>query len=68
MKRTIITVLIIAAALAGIVYLLQKNKAKNESETQQAAATNPKVSVRTDTATNGMMNLAYLANGTFEPK
>lgn len=68
MKRTIITIIIVAAALAGIVYLLQKNKANNEAETQQAAATNPKVSVRTDTATNRMMNLAYIANGTFEPK
>ncbi|WP_166333267.1 efflux RND transporter periplasmic adaptor subunit [Sphingobacterium chungjuense] len=68
MKRTIITIIIIAAALGGIVYLLQKNKAHNEAETQEAAATNPKVAVRTDTATNRMMNLAYIANGTFEPK
>lgn len=68
MKRTLITVLIIAAALAGIVYLLQKNKAQNEEETQQAAAVNPKVSVRTDTANNRMMDLAYIANGNFEPK
>ncbi|MFD2742255.1 MULTISPECIES: efflux RND transporter periplasmic adaptor subunit [Sphingobacterium] len=68
MKRTIITIVVIAAALAGIVYLLQKNKAHNEAETQAAAATNPKVSVRTDTASNRMMNLAYISNGTFEPK
>ncbi|MFD2599643.1 efflux RND transporter periplasmic adaptor subunit [Sphingobacterium corticis] len=68
MKRTIITILLIGAALAGIVYLLQKNKAKNDSETEQAAATNPKVTVRTDTASNKVVDLAYMANGTFEPK
>ncbi len=67
MKRRIITTLIIAAVLAGIILLLQRNKSKNEAETAEAAITNPKVAVRTDTATNQSVNLGYLANGTFEP-
>src|SRR5690606_34522708 len=67
MKRGIITTLIIAAVLAGIIFLLQRNKSKNEAETAEAAIRNPKVAVRTDTATNQSVNLSYLANGTFEP-
>lgn len=67
MKRIIITIVIIVAALSGIIYILQKNKSKNEAETAEAALTNPKVAVRTDTATTKEMNLSYVANGTFAP-
>lgn len=67
MKRIIIVVLIIGVALAGIIYKLQKNKSKNEAATAEAAMTNPKVAIRTDTATNELVDLSYLANGTFEP-
>lgn len=68
MKRTIITIVIVIAAIAGIVYLLQKNKKENEAQTAEAAATNPKVAVRTDTVKTAPVDLSYLANGTFEPK
>ncbi|GGH26682.1 efflux RND transporter periplasmic adaptor subunit [Sphingobacterium alkalisoli] len=68
MKRAIITVIIIAAVLAGIFYILNKNKAKNEQETQEAAVTNATVAVRVDTARKQLVDLAYLANGTFMPK
>ncbi|TJZ62816.1 efflux RND transporter periplasmic adaptor subunit [Sphingobacterium olei] len=68
MKRAIITVIIIAAVLAGIFYILNKNKAKNEQETQEAAVTNATVAVRVDTARRQSVDLAYLANGTFIPK
>lgn len=68
MKRTIITLLVVVAAGAGIYYILQKNKAKNESETAAVAETNAAVSVRVDTAKISQMDLDYPANGTFMPK
>lgn len=68
MKRGIITLLIIAAALGGIYFILNKNKEKNEAVTAEAAKTNAYVAVRIDTARLDAMNLAYAANGTFQPK
>ena len=68
MKRGIITLLIIAAALGGIYFILNKNKAKNEAVTTEAAKTNAYIAVRVDTARLETLNLAYAANGTFEPK
>ena len=68
MKRGIITVLVIVAALAGIIYTLNKNKAQNEAEVVEAARTNATVAVRVDTARQQVMDLAYSANGTFIPK
>ena len=38
MKRAIITVIIIAAVLGGIFYILNKNKAKNEAVTAEVNA------------------------------
>ena len=68
MKRSIITVIIIAAALGGIYFILNKNKAKNEAVTAEAAKTNAYVAVRIDTAHLEAMDLTYSANGTFQPK
>jgi len=68
MKRAIITVIIIAAALGGIFVILNKNKAKNEAVTAEAAKTNAYVAVRIDTARLDNINLANSANGTFQPK
>lgn len=68
MKRTIITLLVIVAAGAGIYYILQQNKAKNDAETAAVAETNAAVAVRIDTARISQMDLEYLANGTFMPK
>ncbi|MCA5006358.1 efflux RND transporter periplasmic adaptor subunit [Sphingobacterium bovistauri] len=68
MKRAIITVIIIAAALGGIFFILNKNKAKNEAVTAEAAKTNAYVAVRIDTARLDNINLANSANGTFQPK
>jgi len=67
MKRLIITIVIIAAALAGIMYVLNKNKEKNKTETQIVAQKNASVSVRIDTVAQREMNLQYIANGTFLP-
>lgn len=68
MKRGIITVIIIAAALGGIYFILNKNKTNNEAVTAEAAKSNAFVAVRIDTAKMQAMNLEYVANGTFLPK
>lgn len=68
MKRGIITVIIIAAVLAGIYVILNKNKASNDALTAEAARQNAFVAVRTDTAYIAPMSLEYAANGTFQPK
>ncbi len=67
MKRIIITIVIIVAALAGIMYVLNKNKEKNKAETEIVAQKNASVAVRTDTVALREMNLQYIANGTFMP-
>ena len=68
MKRAIITVIIIAAALGGIFFILKNNKAKNEAVTTEAAKTNANVTVRVDTVRMESVDATYAANGTFEPK
>ena len=68
MKRAIITILVIAAALGGIIYILNKNKASNEAVTTEAAKTNAFVAVRIDTAKMSALDATYSANGTFQPK
>ena len=68
MKRGIITLLIIAASLGGIYFILNKNKEKNEAVTTEAAKSNAYVAVRVDSARVSATNLAYSANGTFQPK
>lgn len=68
MKRGIITLVIVAAALAGIFYILNKNKAQNQAETAVVAETNAKVAVRIDTARLQTVDQSYVSNGTFMPK
>jgi len=68
MKRAIITILLIAGALAGIIHLLKKNKAENEAVTASVAVTNETVAVRVDTARIRQVDMAYTANGTFLAK
>lgn len=68
MKRAIISVIVIGAILAGIVYTLKNNKKKNEEVTAAAAVTNAEVAVRVDSITSKLVDLTYSANGTFEPK
>ncbi|MFD1770296.1 efflux RND transporter periplasmic adaptor subunit [Sphingobacterium suaedae] len=68
MKRVIIAVVIIAAALAGIMFLLNKNKAKNEAQTAVVAEKNAAVAVRADVADLREVNAQYISNGVFAPK
>ncbi|EEI89921.1 efflux transporter, RND family, MFP subunit [Sphingobacterium spiritivorum ATCC 33300] len=67
MKRTIITIVIIVAALAGIMFILNKNKEKNKAETEIVAQQNAAVAVRIDTVAVREMNAQYISNGTFMP-
>ncbi|SFS36705.1 efflux RND transporter periplasmic adaptor subunit [Sphingobacterium wenxiniae] len=68
MKRGIITVIIIAAAFAGIMFVLNKNKAKNEADTATVAIQNAAVAVRADTVQHRDVNAQYITNGVFAPK
>lgn len=68
MKRAIITLIIVAAALAGIMFVLNKNKAKNEEETASVAVVNQAIAVRADTADFKEVNTQYVSNGVFMPK
>lgn len=68
MKRGIITVIIIAAAGFGIWKILENNKVKNAAVTAEAAKSNPYVAVRIDTVRMEVMDMQYVANGTFLPK
>lgn len=68
MKKIIITGIVVIAALAGIMYVLNKNKAHNESETEVVAQRNSAVSVRAAVADFKEVNGQYISNGTFIPK
>lgn len=68
MKKVIITGIVIIAALAGIMYVLNKNKATNEAQTAVVAEKNSAVTVRVETADFKEVNGEYIANGTFMPK
>lgn len=67
MKKGIITTVIILAALAGIIYVINKNKAKNIADTEVVAQRNAKVAVTADTAKVRSLDARYLVNGTFQP-
>ena len=68
MKRIIITVVIVGAALAGIMFLLNKNKTENEAQTAVVAVKNSAVAVRAELAEIKDVNAAYITNGVFAPK
>lgn len=67
MRKTIITVVLLVLAIAGTIYVLNKNKAKNEEETAIVAQENPAVAVRIDTAKISELDSRYVVNGTFLP-
>lgn len=68
MKKVIITGIVIIAALAGIMYVLNKNVATNDAHTAIVAEKNSAVAVRVETADFKEVNGQYIANGTFMPK
>ncbi len=68
MKRIIITGLILIASLAGILYVINKNKAHNMAQTEVVAQKNSAVVVRVAQAEQKDMNIQYITNGIFIPK
>lgn len=68
MKKVIITGVILIAAIAGIMYVLNNHKAENEKQTEIVAERNAFVAVRTAVADFQEINGQYIANGTFIPK
>lgn len=67
MKKIIITIVVIVAALGLIGYVLTKNKAENEAKTAIVAEKNATVSVRIDTVKTENVSLDFVSNGNFEP-
>lgn len=67
MKKTIITIVLIIAALAGIAFVLQKNKKENQEKIDTVAASNAAVSVKVAEVKKEEVSFDFDANGTFEP-
>lgn len=68
MKKIIITGIVIIAALAGIMYVLNNNKVENEQQTAVVAEKNANIVVRAEIADFKDVNAQYVTNGTFIPK
>src|SRR5690606_30952455 len=68
MKKILKTTVIIVIVLAGIIYVLNKNKAKNEAQTAIVAESNTVVAVRADLVDVKELNTQYSANSIFLPK
>ncbi|SHJ09344.1 RND family efflux transporter, MFP subunit [Cruoricaptor ignavus] len=66
-KNTIITILILLAIGAGIYFILQKNKEKNEANVAVVAQKNSNVAVRTEVVKRESLSREFSANGTFKP-
>lgn len=67
MKKIIITVVVIAATLGVIAYVLTNIKKENEAKTAIVAEKNASVSVRVDTVKVQDVSLDFVSNGNFEP-
>lgn len=67
MKKIIITIVVIAASLGLIAFILTKNKAENEAKTAIVAEKNASVSVKIDTVKTEEVSLDFVSNGNFEP-
>ncbi|HRO46628.1 efflux RND transporter periplasmic adaptor subunit [Agriterribacter sp.] len=65
--RALTTLIIIAAALAGISWVLANNKKKNEEKTDIVARRNTEVAVKTATVAQKAVNTDFTANGNFTP-
>ncbi len=63
--RTIVTIVVIIAALGLVAFVLNKNKNKNEAKTAVVAQTNSAVAVKTDTIATTDLNIDFTANGIF---
>jgi len=67
MKKIIITIVIIIAALALIGYVLTNNKKENKAKTDIVATKNAAVSVKVTPVKTEEISLDFVANGNFQP-
>ncbi|MBP1225368.1 efflux RND transporter periplasmic adaptor subunit [Flavobacterium sp. 1355] len=67
MKKTIITIVIIIAALGVIGYVLNNNKKENKAKTDIVAEKNAAVSVKVTEVKTEEVSLDFVANGNFQP-
>ena len=67
MKKIIITIVVIVAALGLIGYALTYNKKENEAKTAIVAEKNASISVKIDTVKTEQVSLDFVSNGNFEP-
>jgi len=67
MKKIIITIVVIVAALGLVAYVLIDNKKENEAKTAIVAEKNAAVSVKIDTVKTEEVSLDFVSNGNFEP-
>ena len=67
MKKTIITIVIIIAALGVIGYVLNNNKKENKAKTDIVAEKNAAVSVKVSPVKTEEVSLDFVANGNFQP-
>jgi uncharacterized protein YxeA len=67
MKKNILIIVAIVAALGVIAYTLTKNKEENEAKTAIVAEKNASVSVKVATVKNEEVSLDFSANGNFAP-
>lgn len=66
--KKIVTAIIVAVAIGGTVYTLNKNKRHSEEQTAIVAQKNSHIVVRADQVAFRAVNTQYIANGTFQPK
>ena len=67
MKKTIITIVIIIAALGAIGYVLNNNKKENKAKTDIVAEKNAAVSVKIASVKTEPISLDFAVNGSFLP-
>ncbi|WP_413511551.1 efflux RND transporter periplasmic adaptor subunit [Myroides odoratus] len=65
--KKIITALVFVVLLGGTIYILNKNKSKNEEETAIVAEQSATISVRAEQAKVEVVDTSYKANGNFVP-
>lgn len=67
MKRTIITIIIVGAAIGGAAYVLKGNKETMQQQIELARKINPTTPVQVATVKQEQMDGAFTATGTFAP-
>ncbi|NCU02814.1 MAG: efflux transporter periplasmic adaptor subunit, partial [Chitinophagaceae bacterium] len=65
--KIITTIVILAAAVASIAWVLKHNKAKNKAKTDVVAQAAGDVAVKTSTVQNLALDLDFAVNGNFAP-